>query len=171
MSRAFLKDDAGHERVMVPQRAPLPDGVPNLVTPGGLAALEAEREALLAERAALQEGAADDAQAASAIAVLHERLADLQERIGSARVVPPPEDGSDEVQLGARVSLTPLPGSSGTAMQVRIVGVDEAEPLEGTVAFTAPLAAALLGRRRGDAVELEAGGTTRRWTIAEVRYP
>ena len=43
MSRAFVRDDADQERVLVPQRAPLPAGVPNLVTPSGLEALQIGR--------------------------------------------------------------------------------------------------------------------------------
>jgi len=39
MSKAFTKDDDSPEPVLIPPRAPLPDGVPNYVTPRGLALL------------------------------------------------------------------------------------------------------------------------------------
>jgi transcription elongation factor GreB len=167
MSRAFLKDDANQERVLVPQRAPLPEGVPNLVTPAGLAALETEHEALVARRARLQEAGEESA---GEVAVLHERIRDLRERVASARVVHPPAPGSREVRLGATVEVAPAEGEAGAPSRVHIVGVDEADPLEGRVAFTAPIAAALLGRHVGEVVPLRAGGQDRSLRILNVRY-
>ena len=51
MSRAFIKEDADAEQVLVTPRPPLPEGVDNLVTPAGLAALEEELAALVGDEA------------------------------------------------------------------------------------------------------------------------
>jgi transcription elongation factor GreB len=53
---------------------------------------------------------------------------------------------------------------------VQIVGVDEAEPSAGLVAFLAPLARALLGRRVGDLVTVRAPGGTEDLEIRAVAY-
>ena len=51
MSRAFLKDDAVQDAVLIPPRAPLAPGAVNYVTARGLGLLRAELESLdLAER-------------------------------------------------------------------------------------------------------------------------
>ncbi len=42
---------------------------------------------------------------------------------------------------------------SGKTREVRIVGHDEADPAKGDLAFTAPLARALLGTEVGDFVD------------------
>jgi transcription elongation factor GreB len=55
VSKAFTKEDSAAEELVVPPRAPLPDGVPNYVTPRGLELLRAEREALEAARAQLRQ--------------------------------------------------------------------------------------------------------------------
>ena len=50
MSRGFVKDGDQEEVPMVPQRAFLPDGVPNFVTRTGLEQLLAEKEELIREK-------------------------------------------------------------------------------------------------------------------------
>jgi transcription elongation factor GreB len=165
MSRAFVKEDAAGERPVVPPRAPLPEGVPNLVTASGLRALELERQALMVEREALEAGRDDDAERARALLVVHERLAELEARLASAVLAPPPTDPSRDVALGAGVRVR---RADGRELRFRIVGVDEADPGRGAVAFTAPLAAAVLGRRLGDAVAGD--GATLGLTIVGLDY-
>jgi transcription elongation factor GreB len=154
MSRAFVKEDADAEPVVVPARASLPDGVPNLVTPAGWSALEAERAALESELEIVR-AAADTRAVASA----QGRLEELQLRMASARVLRLPEV-LDTVEAGAAVTLR---RADGHTLRFRIVGVDEADPAAGSVAFTAPVAAAALGKRVGDLFMAPIGG-------AEVRF-
>jgi transcription elongation factor GreB len=162
MSRAFLKDDADLEGVIVPRRAPLPEGTPNLVTPSGLARLEREHAQLTTERDAV---AADpDAPDRSRrLAALSTALDELEGRLASARVVPPPDAPDGRVRFGATVTVRYLGDSEDATF--RIVGVDEADHDEDRVAFTAPLAGAVLERHVGDEVQVRIGGTTRRLEI------
>ncbi len=166
MSRAFVRDDADQERVLVPQRAPLPDGVPNLVTPTGLEALRREREERVHERETLtaDAGATDRARR---LTVLREVLEQLDERLASARIVAPAESGQDVATLGATVTVR---FDDDETSAFRIVGVDEADPLEGLVAFTAPIAAAVLDRRVGDRVRARVAGHDRNGTLDAVRF-
>jgi len=127
VSKAFTRDDQPEAPVVVRHRPSLPDGVLNYVTARGLTALRAELVT---------------AEAGSA------RRAELEQRIASAVLVPPPAD-REEVRFGAQVTLR---ADDGRMRQVRIVGVDEADPGGGLIAFVAPLARALLGRRAGDQV-------------------
>jgi len=140
VSKAFTKDDAAGE-VVVPPRAPLPEGVPNYVTPRGLAALREEHARLAAERARAE--AAGDAN----LAALNERVALLEDRLARAELVNPSTQPHDEVRFGATVTLR---DAQGAEKRWRIVGVDEAAPARGAVAFTSPLARALLGKTVGD---------------------
>lgn len=135
MSRAFVRDDADQERVLVPQRAPLPAGVSNLVTPAGFVALKRERDDR--EREALTSDA-DATDRARRLTVVREVLDQLDDRLASARVVVPAEKGEDVATQGATVVVR---FDDGETTAFRIVGVDEADPLEGLVAFTAPIAA------------------------------
>lgn len=154
MSKAFTKDDAADDAPIVPSRAPLARGVPNYVTPSGLAALRAELHELEAERAAL--GArAEGSDRRHASAALAARQAELGARIGSAVVVDPASQPHDEVRFGATVTVVARAhDDAAVARSYRIVGVDEADVAHGSVAFVAPLARALLGKRVGDVATL-----------------
>jgi len=53
---------------------------------------------------------------------------------------------------------------------MQIVGVDEADPTAGLVAFIAPLARTLLGHRAGDSVTLRAPGGVEELEVMAVDY-
>ena len=158
MSKAFTKDDGPAEAPILRRRAPLPAGVPNYVTPRGLQALRAELAAL--EAGAPVDAAAPDAQAHAA------RRTELEQRIASAVVAPPPADRA-EIRFGARVRAAT---AGGDVRDLQIVGVDEADPGEHAIAFVAPLARALLGRRAGDVVSLRTPGGEEELTVLAVTY-
>src|SRR5690606_19335156 len=118
MSRAFTKEEAPGGPVLIPPRAPLPAGATNYVTPNGLDLLNAERADLEAERTGLDD-LADEDERTRALAEINGRLADLNARIASARVVrhdPIP----DEVRFGATVTLAT---GDGEKRRFTIVGV------------------------------------------------
>jgi transcription elongation factor GreB len=146
VSRAFVKEDAVAAPLVRP-RAPLPRGVPHYVTPRGLKLLHSERDALTAGLAA-----GGQADAASDAVALRARLAELEARIAAAVPVDPAEGAPDVVRFGARVEVR---ASDGAQRRYRIVGVDEADAAAGRVAFVAPLARALIGKRVGDFAPLQ----------------
>jgi transcription elongation factor GreB len=130
MSKAFTKDDDGGDGpLLVAPRVPLPSGSPNYVTERGLALLRAELGQEL-ERWAARTPPTSDTERARAGARHAARVAELEARIGCAVLV-----------------------DSARQRTYRIVGVDEANAASGDVAFVAPLARSLLGKRVGD-VEL-----------------
>jgi len=143
VSRAFVKEDTEAAPV-VPRRAPLPDGVRNYVTPRGLQLLRTELDTLRAEHAARE--AAETAPAGELVA-FRARIAELETRLASAELVDPTDGAPDVVRFGARVTVR---ASDETERTFRIVGVDEADASSGRVAFVAPLARAVIGKRVGD---------------------
>jgi transcription elongation GreA/GreB family factor len=56
----------------------------------------------------------------------------------------------------------------GTERRFMIVGVDEADVKQGRIAFTSPIARALIGKRAGDQATLQLGGGTRTLTVLGV---
>ena len=150
MSKAFTDEEAADLPLVVPARAPLPEGVANYVTPRGLALLHDELSALTAERA-VAEGLAEGRERGPALAALAQRRAALEARIASALVIGPPAAAErDVVRFGARVRLETADGER----SYRIVGVDEADASQDRIAFVAPLARALMGRGVGDEVRV-----------------
>ena len=165
MSRAFVKEDAPSENVVIPPRAPLPPDSPNLVTSRGLELLNTEHAKLEAERADLQPTEGEERDQARQLALIDGQLAALNERLTSAEVVTPTSD-TDEVAFGTTVTVRVLNGKfAGEERTFTIVGVDEAGDDEALVAFTAPIAKALLGCKVGDEGRLEVGKNTQRLEI------
>jgi transcription elongation factor GreB len=152
MSKAFTSEEATLE-VVVPPRAPLPAGVVNYVTPRGLELLRAERRELESARGALAEGPEEGRGAA--LAAWSQRLRDLDQRLASAELVEPAGARQGVARFGSRVTVADEAGHEKT---YEIVGVDEADPAAGKVAFLAPIAQALLGREVGDSVMVQTPG-------------
>jgi len=156
VSKAFTKDDEAWEEPIVPPRPPLPAGVANYVTPRGLALLRAELAQLEAGRRGLERDRDDEVHYRRRLAILSGRIGELSERIASAVVVDPAGQPRDEVRFGASVTLRTASGSrAGEERQLEIVGIDEADAARGRVAFTAPIARAILGRAVGDTASLD----------------
>ncbi|KIC58662.1 transcription elongation factor [Brevundimonas nasdae] len=120
---------------------------PNLVTPEGLAAIEAELAlALAAYTAAQVQGSIESDRTAMARATRDLRY--WSARRASAQLVEPTEDDG-AVRFGGSVSIE---REDGRAQTWRIVGEDEADPAAGSVSHVSPLARAVMGKRVGDEV-------------------
>ena len=146
MSRAFVKesDDGGSP--------PLPDRpistARNLVTVRGLRLIE---RAIAQHRSELAGAtAAADREAIGRVA---RELRYWSARVASAEVVEPEADG-DRVTFGTAVTLR---RADDRVLTFRIVGEDEADPACGRIAWTAPVARALLGSQPGDLRALPTG--------------
>jgi transcription elongation factor GreB len=168
VSKAFTKDDDAGAAPVVPRRAPLPAGTPNYVTPRGLALLRAELAELGAELGRVRADAAPEgAQRMTETTAVLERIAELEARIASAELVSPTERTPDEVRFGARVTVK---NHAGNERSYQLVGVDEAKASEGRIAFVAPLARALLGKRAGDAVLVRTPHGDEEFEVLRVEY-
>ncbi len=146
MSRAFVKEPDGDAFEDAPDK--LISEHPNYVTDSGLALIEAEVARLTL--------ASSHAQSAGDRATLSATARDLRywlARRASAEVIPPPADVS-VVQFGSTVSVT---RDDGRQQTFRITGEDEANPAKGSISYVSPLARALMGKSKGDAVKLGAG--------------
>lgn len=169
MSRGFVKEDDQEEAPFIPPRASLPPGVTNYVTPAGYRDLQGEREQLENQISTLN--VENDKERRHALAILTGRLNLLNERIGSARVIDPAEQPLEEVRFGAVVTFKVLSGNEiGTVKRFQLVGVDEADIKLHKIAFIAPLAVALTGKRRGEKVQFNRGNNIQEFEILEIEY-
>jgi transcription elongation factor GreB len=139
MSRGFVKEDDQEEVPMVPQRAYLPDGVPNFVTRNGMEQLLAEKEALINEKENI--GSINENEKRIALNFINAKLQLLNSRIAEARVVDLSEQPQNEIRFGATVTL--MTAMSGKTQIFQITGVDEANIARGKISFISPLARAL----------------------------
>jgi transcription elongation GreA/GreB family factor len=144
MSRAFVKeDDAG---TPLPDRPVSPHR--NLVTRRGLQLIEQE---IARHRRDLARARADADREAAGRASRELRY--WSARQASAEVAEPEPD-AQTVVFGTAVTLL---RDDDTELTLRIVGEDEADPASGRIAWTTPVARALLGSRQGEARDLPTG--------------
>jgi transcription elongation GreA/GreB family factor len=137
MSVAFRRDsDEEHREPRF--ELPIPPG-PNLVTARGLALIHTRIAKLEADLVATSE--------ADRMVELRRDLRYWQARQASAR--PTPSADGEEVGFGSRIRYRE--GDGGDVV-VEIVGQDEADPAHGSIAFSAPLARALMGAIPGDMI-------------------
>lgn len=120
---------------------------PNLVTPEGLAQLDAAlAEARTAYTAAQAKGGVEADRTAMARATRDLRYYGARR---ASAILTEPDPGKPVVQFGG--SLT-IERSDGRKQTFRIVGEDEADPARGSISHVSPLAQAALGKRAGDEI-------------------
>ena len=100
----------------------------------------------------LSENAEYDA-AREAQGLLEMRIAKLEETIANARVIDESKIDKSKVQILSRVTL--LNHTNGKQMCYTIVSENEANLREGKLAIGTPIAKALLGKKKGDRVDVD----------------
>jgi transcription elongation GreA/GreB family factor len=145
MSRAFVNEDAGNDRPDLPE-LPVPPG-PNIVTPRGLAALQARIAHRQADLAALK--TRPDRLDKLPEAAAERDLRWLEARLKAAVVIDPATHDLSEVAFGLAVTVADEDGRETT---YEVVGEDQADAPRNRIAPNSPLARALLGAQVGDVV-------------------
>ena len=150
MSVAFVREESAEaaQEVSLPPRAI--SAHPNLVSRSGLHALE---RALAASQLALKaaQAIADANDRRRALELAARDLRYFAERVASALPQPEPAD-TVVVAFGSQVTIL---RDEDRRQTFRIVGEDEADPRGGSIAYVSPLAQRLIGKRVGEAVEMD----------------
>jgi transcription elongation factor GreB len=166
MSRGFVREGDQEEPVVIPQRAVLPDHVINYVTPSGMNQLREELDALEKDFAGI--ALEDEKERRREQTLVLGKIKLLKERINSARPILLEEQPQDEIRFGATVKIKNL--NLTTYQVLTITGVDEANVAQGKIAFTTPIARAIIGAKAGDTVDFKLGGENRALHIEYIKY-
>ena len=181
MSKAFTRETDGaedDEEVV----AALPPGGRNYITPRGYAHLRAELLHLIdEERPRVVEVVSwaasngdrsengDYLYGKKRLREIDRRIRFLTKRLEIAEVADPSvHHGRSQVFFGATVTYAEASGEERT---VTIVGIDEADSLQGQVSWVSPIARALLKASEGDVVKLVTPAGVQEVEVLEVRYP
>jgi len=181
MSKAFTKESDGDDDEDLGLPA-LPTGARNYMTPAGYARLRAELFGLIDdERPKVVEivhWAASNGDRSEngdyiygkkRLREIDRRIRFLTKRLEVAEVVDPAvHHGSDLVFFGATVTYAE---ASGTERTVTILGIDEADSLQGQVSWVSPIARTLLKAREGDELRLITPAGVVDIEVLTVKYP
>lgn len=113
----------------------------------------------------LAENAEYDA-AREAQGLLEMRIAKLEDTLANARVIDETKIDKSKVQILSRVTL--LNHNSGKEMTYTIVAEHEANLREGKLAIGTPIAQALLGKKKGDRVDVTVPAGTIHFEILDI---
>ncbi len=125
----------------------------------------------------LQEAIADDSnlaenaeyQAVKTEQEINEaRITELEDKLARADVIDVSKLSGDTIKFGATVSL--IEEDTGENKVWHIVGEPEADAHRGNISITSPLARALIGKTKGETVEVETPGGPKFYRIRKVEW-
>ncbi len=96
------------------------------------------------------------------------RIAELEDKISRAEVIDVSKLSGNTVKFGATVTL--VDEDTEQKKVYRIVGDMEADVKEGRISISSPIARALIGKAKGDSVEVTAPGGARSYEILKIAY-
>ncbi len=99
-------------------------------------------------------------------AMLEHRIAQLEERLLSARVIEKKEISKDVVSIGSRVKLRDVEAKQ--TVEYHIVGSAEANPSQNKLSNESPVGKAILGHKKGETVEVTTPRGSLKYKILEI---
>jgi transcription elongation factor GreA len=94
-------------------------------------------------------------------------IADLEDRLSRAMVIDPTTLSGDKVVFGATVTLK---DEDDKTVIYQLVGQTEADARVGRISYNSPLGRALIGRQKGDEVEVSTPSGDRYYAIKKVEF-
>jgi transcription elongation factor GreB len=181
MNKAFVKESENDDDEDLPEAQALPAGTRNYLTPEGYQKLRDELGHLMTvDRPAVVQVVSwaasngdrsengDYLYGKKRLREIDRRMRFLTKRLDIAEVVDPALANREQAFFGATVTYLDKAGDEHT---VRIVGVDEAEPLLGKISWISPVARALTKAREGDTVVLRTPGGVEELEVIGIAYP
>ncbi len=181
MSKAFVKEDVNDEDEELGAPA-IPAGLKNYMTPAGHNRMKTEFLDLIdrqrPEVVNIVSWAASNGDRSEngdyiygkrRLREIDRRIRFLSKRLDIAEVVDPSlHYGREQVFFGATVEYE---NQAGHVTIIRIVGVDEFDPLNGAISWVSPVARALTKAMLGDTVVFNSPSGREELTILKVDYP
>jgi transcription elongation factor GreA len=100
-------------------------------------------------------------------AMLEHKIAQLEERLLTARVITKKEISKDTVSVGSTVRLRDVAAKQ--TFEYHIVGSAEANPAENKLSNESPVGKAIMGHKKGDTVKVTAPRGSLTFKILEIR--
>lgn len=96
------------------------------------------------------------------------RVAELEDRLARAEIIDPSKLSGDTVKFGATVHL--MDEDTEKKITYQIVGELEADIKAGRLSIISPLARALIGKSKGDAVEINTPGGDKSYEVLNIEF-
>ena len=100
-------------------------------------------------------------------AMVEARIAKLEERLASARVIEKRDISKDVVSVGSTVRLRDVDAKQ--TVEYRIVGSAEANPAELKLSNESPVGRAIIGHKKGETIEVTTPRGSLKYKILEIK--
>ena len=94
-------------------------------------------------------------------------IADIEDQLSRAMVIDPTTLSGDKVVFGATVTLI---DEDEKKVKYQLVGQVEADAKDGRISYNSPLGRALIGRQKGEEVEVSTPSGDRYYEIAKIEF-
>ena len=94
-------------------------------------------------------------------------IADLEDRLSRAMVIDPTTLSGDKVVFGATVTLV---DEDKKKVKYQLVGQTEADAKAGRISYNSPIGRALIGRQKGEEVEVTTPAGDRYYEVAKIEF-
>lgn len=101
-------------------------------------------------------------------AFIEGRVIELEDKLGRADVIDVSKLSGSTVKFGATITL--VDEDTDEERKYQIVGDHEADIKKGRISISSPIARALIGKAKGDSVEVAAPGGARSYEILKVEF-
>ena len=96
------------------------------------------------------------------------RVAELEDKLSRAEIIDITKLSGDTVMFGAKVTLIDEETEDKTSCQIG--GEFEADVKKGKISVSSPIARAIIGKKKGDSVEVNTPGGGKSYEIAKVAW-
>ena len=96
------------------------------------------------------------------------RVSELEDKISRAELIDISKLSGDTVKFGAKVTLVDEDSEDESSYQ--IVGEFEADVKKGKISISSPIARAIIGKKKGDSVEVNTPGGGKSYEILKVKW-
>lgn len=96
------------------------------------------------------------------------RIQELESKLSRAQIIDVASLKGPGIKFGATVHI--VNEDTDQEQTFQIVGEDEAEPKEGRISVTSPIARGLIGKAVGDSVEINTPGGATSYEVLDVKY-
>lgn len=169
MSKAFTResDELDVEPLVARPVSALPAGMKNYITADGAQRIRDELSRLMEERPGLLTEANGSSDAKRQLQMLDQRIAQLQQSLQTAVVVPRPGHHEDRVKFGATVTVRERGGEQA---RYRIVGADEMDLDRNWISFFSPMARALMNAEVGQRIRIKLPAGQEELEVLHIEY-
>ena len=96
------------------------------------------------------------------------RVQELEDRLSRAEVIDPTKLSGEVVMFGAKLTL--IDEDTEAEVKYQIVGDFEADVKQGRISISSPIARALIGKKKGDSIEVNTPGGGKSYEIVKVQW-